>query len=89
MDGDVESHTTEVASASSAGAVGDSRQPPTTPSPTRELLRTTPARVPQALTPSPELIQVRLEDEPLSFILYFKAVCVLVLWRKHHYQNIS
>lgn len=71
MDGDVESHTTEVASASSAGAVGDSRQPPTTPSPTRELLRATPAHVPQAQTPSPELIQVRLKDEPASFILYF------------------
>ncbi|GFG33910.1 hypothetical protein Cfor_01705, partial [Coptotermes formosanus] len=66
VDGDVESHTTEVASASSAGAAGDSRQPSTTPSPTRELLRTTPACVPLAQTPSPELIQVRLKDEPAS-----------------------
>lgn len=64
VDGDVESHTTEVASASSAGAAGGSGQPPTTPSPTRELLREAPSHVPQARTPSPELIQVRLTGKP-------------------------
>ncbi|XP_023705166.1 multiple PDZ domain protein isoform X5 [Cryptotermes secundus] len=62
VDGDVESHTTEVASASSAGAAGGSGQPPTTPSPTRELLRAAPSHVPQARTPSPELIQEGLAD---------------------------
>jgi hypothetical protein len=63
VDGDVESHTTEVASASSAGAAGGSGQPPATPaSPTRELLRAVPLNVPQARTPSPELIQVRLKS---------------------------
>jgi hypothetical protein len=60
VDGDVESHTTEVESASSAGAAGGSGQPPTIPaSPAGELLRAAPSNVPQARTPSPELIQVR------------------------------
>ncbi|XP_069682015.1 multiple PDZ domain protein-like isoform X7 [Periplaneta americana] len=63
VDGDVESHTTEVASASSAGAAGGSRQPPTAPSPTGELLRVAPPPVPQARTPTPELIQEGLADE--------------------------
>jgi hypothetical protein len=64
VDGDVESHTTEVASASSAGAAGGSRQPSTDPSsPTRELLKMAPPYIPQARTLSPELIEVRLEDQ--------------------------
>jgi hypothetical protein len=33
----------------------------------------TPARVPQAQTPSPELIQVRLKDQPASVTLYFNT----------------
>jgi hypothetical protein len=33
----------------------------------------TPARIPQAQTPSPELIQVRLKDEPASVVLYFNT----------------
>jgi hypothetical protein len=64
VDGDVESHTTEVASASSAGAAGGSRQSSTTPlSPTRELLRLAPLHISQARTPGPELIQVRLKGQ--------------------------
>ena len=54
VDADVESHT------SSAGAAGASGQPPaaTSPTPAGELLKVTPAPVPQARTPTPEPVQV-------------------------------
>ena len=53
VDADVESHT------SSAGAAAASGQPPaTSPTPTGELLKVTPAPVPQARIPTPELVQV-------------------------------
>ncbi|PSN48941.1 hypothetical protein C0J52_03469 [Blattella germanica] len=52
VDADVESHT------SSAGAAAASGQPAaTSPTPSGELLKVTPAPVPQARTPTPELVQ--------------------------------
>ncbi|XP_049864140.1 multiple PDZ domain protein isoform X5 [Schistocerca gregaria] len=66
VDGEVESHSTEVApTSSSAGAVGGStrRRAPAPPSPTGQLLKSAPPQVPQARTPTPEVIQVGLSDE--------------------------
>lgn len=94
VDGDVESHTTEVASTSSAGAAGGSGQPPTTPSPTGELLRSASLNIPQARTSSPELNQVRMTSEPASFFTeitwpssLFIMPNLLVLWKKYLYRN--
>nr|CAD7571371.1 unnamed protein product [Timema californicum] len=66
VDGDVEGQSSQVASASSAGAAGGSvcrRQAPAPPTPIENLLRAAPPPVPQARTPTPELIQEGLGDE--------------------------
>ncbi|GLH01326.1 Inactivation-no-after-potential D protein [Gryllus bimaculatus] len=70
VDGDVESQSTEVASTSSAGAAGGSerRRASTSPTPSSELLKVTPQPVPQARTPTPELIQAGMADEMVQEI---------------------